>query len=189
MIEINTEWDKEQKRILLSRLDTVEKLTRFYIEPPHSMLPRQLSIRYVEMLRADIIRNARKYAPYHPDYAKWKKEHGKYQGFWRLMGDLFVNTRSFKLGDGWFGGIKFGLKDSGGKSWSGKGKSKSIVMYGKVMEYGMPNIRRSGKHPARPLFTPVFKEFVYSKSKTSRGSAWVLADKTLERIGDKWKGK
>lgn len=189
MIEVKAEWNQEQKKILLSRLDAIDKLTKFYIEPPSSMLPKQLSIRYVELIRSNIISNARKYAPYHPDYEKWKKDHGKYSGFWRLMSDLFVNTRSFKFGDGWFGGIKFGLKESSSKSFGTKNKKlKPIVMYAKVMEYGKP-AGRGGKHPARPLFTPVFKEFVYSKSKASRGNAWILADKTLERIGNKWKGK
>ena len=80
--------------------------------------------------------------------------------------------------------------DKGGKSWFGegnKGRSRPIVMYARVMEEGLPtNIRGSGVHPKRPLFEPVFRQFVYSKSKTTRGSAWLLADNVLKVIGNHW---
>ncbi len=188
MIEIKVEWDKEQLKILLSRLKDVEKLTRYYIEAP-GQLPRQLSIGYVEAVRAGIIKNPRTYAPYSKKYEEWKTTYGKYSGFWRLMGDLFVSIKSFKFANGWYGGIKYGTIDQGGKSWDRKGKPKPIVMYAKVMEYGMRNIRGLGKHPARPLFVPVFRDFVFSKSKSERGNAWGISEKALEKIGNKWEGK
>ncbi len=193
MITIDAQWDQKQKNILMSRLSTVQRMVYYYMQPGGE-LPRQLSIKYVEETRSYLL-DARKgkfgYTPYNPEYAEWKKKYGKLSGFWNLMGDLFENVKSSRSGDGYFGGVVSTAMDRGGKSWFGKGDrgpSKSIAMYGTVMEEGMPvSIKGSGVHPARPLFVPVFKEFTYSKSRASAGLAWSICDSALMKIGDAWK--
>lgn len=188
MISIKADWDEDQKRILLSRLRAVNNLVRYYMVAP-KQLPRQLSIGYVTALRETIKAIPFYYAPYNPKYAEWKAAHGKHSGYWRLMGDLYASIKSFKFADGWYGGIKYGTMSSGTQSY-GKGiKPKPIVMYGRVMEKGMKKSKnRSGVHPARPLFEPVFKQFTYSKSKSTRGNAWTIADAALMKVGNKWRG-
>jgi hypothetical protein len=194
MITLEAKWDEKQKNILMSRLSAVTRMVYYYMQPPGE-LPRMLSIKYVEEVRKYLL-DARRgrfgYTPYNAEYSEWKKKFGRYSGFWSLFGDLVENVKSSRAEGGYFGGVVSTAMDRGGKSWYGKGdkgESKSIAMYGTVMEEGSPNIRGSGVHPARPLFVPVFKEFVYSKSRGEAGMAWGICDSALMKIGSKWEGK
>lgn len=198
MIDLQAKWDEKQKNILLSRLSSVTRTVYYYMQPPGE-LTRQLSIKYVEEVRRYILSMRSGlmmgivggYKPYHPAYAEWKKKYGKLSGFWSLTGDLFENTKSFRVKGGYFGGISSNVTDRGGKSWYGagdKGPPKSIAMYGTVMEEGLKNTRGSGDHPKRPLFRPVFQKFTFSKSKASAGLAWGICDSVLMKMGDKWRG-
>jgi hypothetical protein len=92
---------------------------------------------------------------YHPRYAKWKMENVGHLHPWLLKGDLLESLSAFKSQSGWMGGIPAGVKDSGGKSWKGPigsgGKSKTIAMYARKVEFG-------GRVP-RPVFTPTTQEY------------------------------
>lgn len=192
MIEIQAEWDKKELELLLNRINSVVKEVRYQIQGPGE-LPRQLSIKYAEEVRGYIIKQefAGTYKAYNKDYAAWKAEHGKESGFWQLMGKLFTSIKGgFRVADGFYGGIPYGSMGAAGTNWSGLGPAKPIVMYGRVMEEGMPvSIRGSGVHPKRSLFEPAFRKFVYSRSKVESGVAWRLADNTLMKIADRWEGK
>lgn len=193
MIQVSAQYDQKQLQRLFSRIKILEANVMYYIASPAD-LPRQLSRAYIDLIRNTIITRmvpvgTPVYPPYNSKYAMWKKKYGKYDGFWQLMGDLYSNLGSFKWGGGYYAGIKFFARDKGGKSWFGegnKGKSKPIAMYARVMEEGSPNINNSGVHPARPLFAPTLKHFVYSRSKKTAGDAWTIADKTLAILGRKW---
>ncbi len=192
MITLEAKWDDRQKNILMSRLATVTRMVYYYIQPPGE-LPKQLSIKYVELARQYLLLFRRGgdmgYKAYNPDYAKWKKQYGKLSGFWNLMGDLFENVKSSRARDGYFGGVVSTVMDRGGKSWYGKGnrgEPKSIAMYGTVMEEGLAG-GKAGVHPARPLFRPVLEKFAYSKSRATAGLAWSICDSALMKIGDAWK--
>lgn len=186
MIDITTEWDKQELQFLLNRIKQVEKDVIHYVISP-AELPRLLSIAYVDLVRDFIIKGmlpmgVPAYAPYNKAYKIWKQKYGKYGGFWLLMGDLYASIKSFPFQNGYYGGVAFGSKS--------RDKSKPIVMYARVMEEGIPvSIRGSGVHPKRPLFGPILRQFIYSKSKTTRGNAWTIAEGVLKIIGKHWEGK
>jgi len=119
-------------------------------------------------------------APAYSDrYDKWKRKYSwmGYPSPWRLRGDLVKSLGAYKLGDGYLGGVQPGARDSGGKSWFGKGKlgpkgpSKSIEMYGRVSEYGKKK---------RPLFEPAMREYAKDGWK-KRG------DEMLKRMAAEWR--
>ena len=191
MLTVEAEFDKTQLKQVLSRLNLVQKTVHYYIESP-GQLPKKLALKYIANLRSFIMfqRGMSSYQGYNTDYADWKSQYGKGGGFWKLYGDLFTALSVFNKQTGWFAGVPYGTLDSGGKSWFGsgnKGAPSWIAMYGSVMEEGLKtSIRGSGVHPARLLFVPILKDFVYSKSKGAQGGAWDLADKMLEIVGDYW---
>jgi len=131
-------------------------------------MQRRCSVDYYQEVVGNIMKMNRPSPAYVPRYRTWKYEYG-WQGYpspWRLRGDLVASLTSFKAadGDGWVGGVPYDKKDSGGKSWFGKGakgpsgKSRFIAMYGTVMEYG-GSWAKAGTHPARPVFEPTMKEY------------------------------
>jgi len=189
MIEIDAQYDKKELQNILDKIKAVDKEVRYQIAGPGE-LPRQLSIKYAEEVRISLTRQefVGKYKAYNAKYAEWKAEHGKGGGFWQLMGDLLMSIRGgFRVADGFYGGIPFGSRDSGGKNWTGSGPSKSIVMYTNVMEEGIPkSIRGSGVHSKRPLFEPSFRKFVFSASRGNSGLAWRLADNAMMKFADGW---
>jgi len=112
-------------------------------------------------------------------YKNWKYEYG-WQGYpspWKLKGDLVQSLGSFRFGDGYLGGVQPGARDSGGKSWHGKGKKgqkgtyKSIEMYGRVGEYGKKK---------RPVFEPTMEE--YAKDGWQK-----RGDEMITRMGADWR--
>lgn len=191
MITVDAQFDKTQLKKLLSRLSLVQRTVHYYIDSP-AELPRKMALSYIANIRSFIMfqKGMVKYQGYDPDYAEWKRQYGRGRGYWSLYGDLFTALSVFRKGKDWFGGVNYYAMDSGGKSWFGKGDRgapKKIAMYGSVMEEGIKtSIRGSGVHPARPLFTPVLKDFVSSASKATKGQAWDLADAMLEIVGDYW---
>jgi len=118
------------------------------------------SVDFCNLLRRNITtqRFAPSYAPLNPRYRIWKQQYGRSgREFWALFGDLLANIQPTKIGvgrnrpKGWLGGVVPGSKDSGGKSWLGKGdrgRSMDISKYGTWAERG-----RQGQ-PARPLIGP-----------------------------------
>lgn len=90
-------------------------------------------------------------------YKSWKYLHNYDPRKWVLKGDLLQAIDAHKLPSKdysqYLGGILQKSKDNGGKSFFGKGASRSIVWYGKMLEYG-----RKGQLP-RPLFVPEFESF------------------------------
>lgn len=97
---------------------------------------------------------------YSESYADWKAAQGKNDGYWRLAGDLVASLSISKLGNGWFSGVPVGIKDSGGKSY-GKGKSRDIAWYGRIIEWGgiFNSSQGAQTHKPRPVFVPTLKEF------------------------------
>lgn len=106
------------------------------------------------------------YQYYTRKYAAWKKLRSGYgsAGWWKLSGDLInavIKRKTSGRVKGWIVGIN-DIKDSGGKSWHGKGdigKPKQIGMYATVMEHGGNLPHGGGKHPPRPLFGPTRDEY------------------------------
>lgn len=191
MITITAEFDKGQLKKLLTRLNLVQKAVHYYIDSP-AQLPRKLALAYVSQVRGWIVsqRGMSSYRGYNEKYEEWKERRGKFSGYWRLYGDLFANLSVFSKGRDWFGGVNYYAMDTGNKSWHGegnKGKPKRIAMYGTIMEEGIRFSKNgSGVHPARPLFTPVLKDFVSSKSAVQRGGAWYICERMLGIVGDYW---
>ncbi len=149
-------------------------------------IPRMESIKYVERVRQAIVNQefVSGYKSYNERYAKWKAEFGRNSDkFWVLYGDLLGSLTSFKIPEGYMGGVPSGVMDRGGKSWFGKGdvgEAKPIAMYGKVMEFGLPKGTRAGYHPARPMFEPTMVKYAYSEIRLK------IADDALDRIGAHW---
>lgn len=131
-------------------------------------MQRRCAIDYYQLVVKNIMSKGTARPAYSPRYRNWKYEYG-WQGYpspWRLRGDLVASLAAFKNagGNGWYGGVPHGATDSGGKSWFGKGSkgpmgpSKSIGMYGWVMEYG-GSWPKAGTHPPRPIFGPSAEEY------------------------------
>ena len=131
-------------------------------------MQRRCAIDYYQLVVKNILSKGTARPAYSPRYRNWKYEYG-WQGYpspWRLRGDLVASLAAFKNagGNGWYGGVPHGATDSGGKSWFGKGSkgpmgpSKSIGMYGWVMEYG-GSWPKAGTHPPRPIFGPSAEEY------------------------------
>ena len=156
-------------------------------------LPRKNSIDYVMLLIRNVQTQkfAGHYDAYNPRYAKWKSQYGTRTGFHQLAGDLVNSLKSFKttskragVSAAYMGGITTGATDSGGKSWFGegdKGKSKSINMYARVMEFGGNfRSRGGGIHPPRPVFAPTTLE--YSLDGQNR-----RAKEAMNKVKNRWR--
>jgi hypothetical protein len=116
------------------------------------------SVDFLMLIRRNIMgqKHMGDYAPLNPRYKAWKQQYGRSGlNFWALFGDLLKSLKVYREGirtkrtSSWFAGVPIGAKDSGGKSWFGRGdrgKRKSIEQIGNWMEYG-----RRGQ-PARSLF-------------------------------------
>lgn len=191
MIEVSAEFDKQELQQFFNKVNAVDKEVRYQIVKGE--LPRKLSIKYSEAVKENLINQtfASTYKPYNQKYADWKQKHGgRIGGFWQLSGKLFMSIKGgFRVADGFFGGIPFGSMGEPGMNYGLNGPAKPIVMYGKMMEYGSPNINHSGVHPKRPLFEPTFRKFVFSGSKQGAGNAWVISDEALKIVAGRWSGK
>ena len=129
-------------------------------------MQRRCAVDYFQLVVKNIMQMKFPRPGYSKRYRNWKYEYGwsGYPSPWRLRGDLVSSLAAFKVGNGYVGGVPIGAMDQGGKSWFGKGrkgpvgKSKSIAMYGTVMEKGgvWP---KAGTHPPRPVFEPTMKEY------------------------------
>jgi len=131
---------------------------------------------FYQLVMKNISKRSRPSPAYSKRYRNWKYEYGwmGYPSPWRLRGDLVKSLGAYRLGDGYLGGVQPGARDSGGKSWFGKGKlgpkgpAKSIEMYGRVEEH------------RRPLFKPTQDE--YAKD------GWLKrGDEMLKRMGAEWR--
>ena len=196
-MQIELKWNETDKRRFLSAVGKIGKAVKFQIESP-GILPKTLAIKFTEQMRIAII--TQKWVSkwgvrgrrYHPKYEKWKKEQVGHSLFWKLQGDLLAALQQWKVTEGWFSGVPITAMDSGGKNFSGKGKSKPIAMYGTILEEGG---QHGGMHPARPVFEHTFNEFSFSSSRPGKsfgvtysgGLAWALCEKALVQIGDHWR--
>jgi hypothetical protein len=182
MITVDAQLDPAELQKLLSAVDAVDWQVHFQ----EIDSPRFMALKYIEQLRMAITgqRFMSGYAPYHPRYKDWKNSYGKRSGFWQLFGDLLMNLNHWRNGtSSYFAGIRQGVMDTGGKSWTGKGdrgKPKPIAMYGWVMEEGLSGKNKAGKHPARPIFRPTLFEFAF-------GDSPIHGERILRDIGSKWK--
>jgi len=131
-------------------------------------MQRRCAVDYFQLVVKNLMAGNRPGPAYTPRYRTWKYEYG-WEGYpspRRLRGDLVRSLTAFRKssGHGWAGGVPPGAMDAGGKSWFGKGadgpkgKSKSIGMYGWVMEHG-GSWPQAGTHPKRPIFEPTAKEY------------------------------
>lgn len=151
-------------------------------------LPRLASKDYSILIIRNI--NSQKYGGYYTSYSyrysKWKNLFGARQGFWKLKGDLIQAVSFFRVissgkEDAWMGGVPSSAKDSGGKSWLGDGRSgpsKTIAMYGYVMEHG-GNYGKGGHHPGRKLFAPTYRDYI-------DGGFQERLDECVRTIGRRW---
>lgn len=136
----------------------VEKIKKNALSEKEN-LPRRMSIDYCNLVRKNLLagKYASTYARYNERYQEWKYKIFRSQGgFWELRGLLLISLKSYKSGNGWFGGIPAGIMDTGNVSWFGKGdrgRPVPIAQYGIWMEYG-----RRGQ-PSRPLFRPTLIEY------------------------------
>jgi hypothetical protein len=181
-MRIEVKFSTYDKAKILSALGVVQTYTQY---SARQAAPYSLAVGYKDLLRFNILsqKHMSNYPKYHPKYKKWKTLSGG-GGFWYLFGDLVRGLSVFKTTGGFFSGIRHALKDQGGKSWfwepgSKKGKRTPIALYGWVMEYG-GSWDKAGTHPARPIFTPTFDEFVVVK-------APLVCDQILSDIGKGWK--
>jgi len=115
-------------------------------------MQRRCAIDYYQLVAKNIRERSYANPQYRERYAEWKKKYGRmgYPAPWKLFGDLLRSLQTFKVKDGWVGGIPAGLMDSGGKSWLGQGDygdPKEIAMYGAVEE------------SRRPIFKPTATEY------------------------------
>ena len=154
----------------LKRIETTVK-----VQVPDTM-QFKCATDYYQLVMENIMKRSSPNPAYSERYGGWKKKYG-WQGYpspWKLRGDLVKSLGSYRLGDGYLGGVQPGAMDSGGKSWHGKGKagpkgnSKSIEMYGRVEE------------KRRPVFTPTMEE--YAKDGWQK-----RGDEMLKRIEADWR--
>lgn len=115
---------------------------------------KQLAVKASQELQNNITTQhfATNYEPLDEDYAKWKRDMGFGNKFWRKTGELFLAmTRWRQVGTpkpktvSWIAGIPDNIMNSEGES---------IADYAKKNEFGI------GKIPKRPLFTPTAKEIM-----------------------------
>lgn len=125
---------------------------------------REGALQYTKLLTQNILSNkfAATYAPYHPQYAKYKASVATRGGFWQLYGDLLRSIQFYRHSKTiWKAGVKgVGKRES----WfTGKGSRKkptpyNIAKYATIGEFGSS---AGGQfHPARPIFRPTLAEFV-----------------------------
>jgi hypothetical protein len=154
---ITVRTNKRQLQRILRSLDKLEVA----VANLQSKLPFRCAVDVSHRLRENIIKQTYIYPDYEEHYESWKMARVGDTGFWNLYGDLLRSITVFRQGSHWVAGVPPGVKDSGGKNWSGKGGKKEIGMYGWVMEFG-GNYTASGggDHPARPLFNPTLREYM-----------------------------
>lgn len=167
----------------LEALDRVLDCAHFWADKDGGELNRKCARDYANKVLMAISSNRYSYHPYTNRYADWKYSVGfGARSFWQLKGDLTRALKHFREEGGWKGGIPYWTLDTGGKSWYGnlnRGPRKSIAMYGIVMEFG-GNYGEGGRHPARPVFWPIYKEFSLVEWPRAH---WVA----LQDIGSKWR--
>ena len=173
-MKITAEFNKADLQKIYKNIEKVKRV----ITGLSRTLPRDASRQYSELVKNAII-NGRSYAKYSPSYKAWKDSKGFGGKFWKLKGDLERATGSYKIRETattceYLGGVKAGIKDSGGKNWNQKGPSKDIAWYGRMMEFG----RRGQK--ARPLFGPMARKYY----RTSYGR---LVTKQFGKVKSLWK--
>jgi hypothetical protein len=171
MIEIKVnEQDKQRLFNALSRIrQTIETQGK-------DTMQMKCAVDYYQLVMKNIQKKARVSPAYSKRYRNWKYEYGwmGYPSPWRLRGDLVKSLGAYRFGDGYIGGVQPGARDSGGKSWFGKGKQgpkgppKSIEMYGRVEEH------------RRPIFEPTMNEYAKDGWK-KRG------DEMLKRLQADWR--
>jgi len=191
MIDIKIDMTQTISRINKAVYEVNEQA--FYYCGRSQVGPRMMALKFLEKVRADIVANAYvgkwggKAKRYSPRYDWWKHVTAGSSGrFWDLYGDLISKLQIFIVdGNNWMTGVPEGVTDSGGKSWFDtgsrtRGKSKSIAMYGNILEFGFQGGRASGNHPARPMFEPALVNFAYNESP-------VIGDDILDRVSVVWR--
>lgn len=164
----------------LYRIQRAVKRTVRQIFVQRRNMPRRCALEATQVLRGNI--NKQAYAPYQSytdKYAKWKRQHGYPNMFWKLSGDLIRNIKTHRISHTeWMAGISDSAMGVRGH-YSGNLKRYPIAKYARVLEYG-GNFGRGGRHPARPVFRPTAKD--YRRSLMPK-----QADKSLGIIASKWR--
>lgn len=171
MIEISMKVNETDLRKVTRAIDKVSRRS-----PKIAMdMQKKCAIEYYQLVAKNILSGKYRFVPYNERYADWKARNYGALPFWVLGGDL-VRSLTVKRMDSrsFFGGVPQGIKDSGGKSYSGAGRSKEIAWYGKIAEEGGTFTTRSGKrqkHPPRPVFGPSRRDFANNKWKRQGDTA------------------
>lgn len=187
-VKLEVKLDPKERASILRAVIAVEQETLKMIEVGKGL--EWLAKDYLKELRIAIVsqKYAHSYARYNAKYEEWKRSrYGSSEGFWRLSGDLLRALTVYNPANGVvMAGVPMDSKDAGGKNYKMNGPAKSIAMYGSVMEEGLRS-KSAGKHPARPVFEPVFRSFTSSKSSTQQGGMWSGGERILLRIGEFWR--
>jgi hypothetical protein len=191
MIEIKINMDQALNKINKAVWEVHEQA--YYYCGRSQVGPKMLALKYLEKVRRDIIANAyvgkwgSRARRYSPRYDWWKHVTAGSSGrFWDLYGDLISKLQIFRVdGNNWMTGVPEGVTDRGGKSWFDTGsktigKSKSIAMYGNVLEFGLQGGGSAGNHPARPIFEPALVNFAYNDSP-------IIGEEILNRVAMVWR--
>jgi len=179
LVNIGILFDISDTKKFMAALKRVERRAVFWVEDE---MQRLCAIELSHQIIANIY--GAKYGaspvpnpPYHPRYARWKRQYFPEKMPWRLKNDLVANIRAFPvptirgIGKDWMAGVPEGVFDSGGKSWLGMGDigpAKSIAMYGKKAE------------EKRPLFEPTQDEY-------AKGPWLEKGEQTLRTIAEGWR--
>ena len=174
-MNITAEFSRAELQKIYKNIYKIKRVVKGLI----NTLPKDASRQYSELVKNAIINGKGSHAKYRPSYKAWKDSKGFGSKFWKLKGDLERATGSYKLKETkdtceYLGGVKAGIKDSGGKNWNQKGPSKDIAWYGRMMEFG----RRGQK--ARPLFGPMARKYY----RTSYGR---LVTKQFGKVKSLWR--
>jgi hypothetical protein len=111
-------------------------------------------------------------------YLDWKVAHGYTRQIGILEHDLLNNIIAYKVPGGWFGGVDPNARDAGGKNWSLRGQSNSVIKYATWLEEGNRMGEPDQQRPRR-IFMPIARR--YAKTDYPK-----QIDKAGQRIGSRW---
>jgi hypothetical protein len=188
-VTLEVKLDPQERRAILNAVNAIEGQVIRQVSTPGLMLDELAKDFVVKVKTAIIIgKYSGTYKSYNKRYETWKRtSYRSPYSFWRLGGDLLKNIQVVRYNDTVFAGVPPFARDKGGKGWKG-GFPKPIAMYGSIMEEGrLRPINKEGKHPARPVFEPTFKDYTFSDQNSKQGQMWVIGERTLIKIGEWWK--
>lgn len=159
MPKIKVEMRKSDVIKIKAQLQRLESSLRFSF---NDGVTKQLAAKAAKELQNNITTRhfASSYKPLNKNYAKWKRDEGFGNKFWRKTGELFSAITRWKQSgkiNSWIAGIPSGIRNSDGEE---------IAEYAKDNEFGRGNI------PKRSLFRKTVKEIDPNPSKVNPVTGW-----------------